>query len=101
MSEERPSDEQWYDEEIAPKLKEISDACKAKERSFLATVEFNADERGHTINMCEGASVAMTMQHILMRSRGNIDGFVMQVQRWAKAKGIDTSQSIVLSFLFR
>lgn len=100
MPEERPSDERWYDDEIAPKLKELSDACKARNRSFLATVEFNEDERGHTINMCEGASVAMTMQHILMRSRGNIDAFVMQVQRWAKAKGVNTSQSIVLS-LFR
>lgn len=91
------TDEKWYDEEIAPKLKEIAKQCEEKGIAFVATVEYAPGERGSTYLIPEGAGLAMRMLCHCSRMGENVDGYIIGLKRYALDNGIDISGSIYLS----
>jgi len=89
--------EEWYDAEIAPRLKELADKCGAKGLAFVAVVEYAPGERGETFVLPEGTGLAMIMLQHCAKMGANIDGFIMGLKEYAAEKGIDTGASIYLS----
>lgn len=88
--------EQWYDEEIAPKLRELCNACKNRGVSFSATVEYAAGERGETRWMAPGAGLPMAMLALINHSGDNVDGFMIGLIRHCRKNGIDWNNSAVM-----
>lgn len=91
------SNEEWYDREIAPKLRELCDACKERKVSFLAMVEYDPGERGETRWLAGDVGLAMLMLAMQAHHGENIDGYVINLLRHANRNGIDISQSAVLA----
>jgi hypothetical protein len=89
--------EEFYDKEIAPKLAELANLCGERGMAFVAVVEYAHGERGRTERIPEGSGLAMTMLAHCAKMGENIDGYVIGLYRYAKAKGIDMSRSIVMS----
>lgn len=91
--------EQFYDTEIAPKLLELCELCKARGIPFSATVEYQPDQRAQTRFLPDDSSLPMFMMAWLNHHGANVDGFMIQVLRHCRSKGIDWSQSMVLTKL--
>ena len=71
--------ERFYDEEIAPKLMELAKACEARGLGFVAVVEWQPGDCGHTATLPAGAGPAIRMAELAGRSRGNVDAFMIAV----------------------
>lgn len=89
--------EQFYDTEIAPKLLELCEACKARGIPFSATVEYEPDQLAETRFLPSDAGLAMSMIAILNHNQANVDGFVINLLRHCRRNGIDWSGSMVLT----
>lgn len=92
-------DEQFYDSEIAPKLRELCEACKARGLSFLAVVEYAPGEHGRTFWRSDSAGIGMVMSQHCAATAPNIDGYVIGLARYCNERGIDTSGSIVMRMM--
>ena len=92
-----PDDEAWYDAEIAPALATLAKRCNERGMSFVACVEYSPGERGGTYYMTEEAGIAMRMVHICSLTAPNVDSYIINLKRYAKENGIDTSSSWVLT----
>ena len=90
------NNEQYYDDVIAPKLKEIGDDCVKKGIPFLAVAEYNSGKCGHTLSSPMNRCLKMVMLELLANTAPNIDGFIIALLRYAKANGISFDSSIVL-----
>ena len=90
--------EQFYDDEIAPKLKELCDACKQKGVPFLALVEYDPGSVGRTEFTPASAGIGQRIATWAARANGNIDSLMIAVQRHAKEHG---HNSLILSILER
>lgn len=88
--------EDWYDREIAPKLKELAEACHARGMSFVACVEYEPGSRAGTYYLTENAGLEMTMVKRCATTAPNIDGYVIGLAKYCGEKGIDTGASIVM-----
>lgn len=88
--------EELYDREIAPKLKELSEACQRAGMPFVALVEYEPGQEGRTEFMPATASLLMHMTAFAARSGRNIDGFFIALSRFCARRHIDTSASIVM-----
>lgn len=88
--------EEWYDREIAPKLRELAEACHARGMSFLACVEYEPGSRAGTYWLTEDAGLEMTMVKHCATTAPNIDGYVIGLARHCEEKGIDTGASMVM-----
>lgn len=88
--------EQWYDEEIAPKLVELCKACKDRGLSFFAMVEYAHGDRAETRWIAPNAGLPMYMAPMLAHHGDNVDGFVINLIRHCRKMGIDWSSSMVL-----
>jgi hypothetical protein len=91
--------EDWYDKEVAPKLKELADACRARGMSFIACVEWEPGSRGITYSLTDDAGLEMIMVKHCATTAPNIDGYVIGLIGYCHQKGIDTSASFVMQQL--
>lgn len=89
--------EKLYDDEIAPKLKELSEVCQRAGVPFLALVEYEPGEHGRTEYAPDSASLQMHIASFAARCDGDVDALVIAIARFCKRKGIDVSGSIVLT----
>jgi aspartate 1-decarboxylase len=93
------TNEEWYDKEVAPKLRELSKLCGDKGMAFIAVVEYAPGERGRTVAIPSNAGTAMIMLNHCANMGENIDGYIIGLRRWARENGVDTSGSIVMNQL--
>ena len=91
--------EKIYDNEIAPKLLEISKICETHKIPFLAVVEWAAGKIGSTSLQTPNEGLEMTMIRHCAKTAPNIDGYYFGLSRYANEKNIDTSNSIVMNLL--
>lgn len=95
MSEE----EAWYDAEIAPALAELAKRCHERGMAFVAAVEYQPGYHATTHMMGDKACLQMQMVRLCSLTAPNVDGYIMNLSRYCKAKGIDTGASLVMSRL--
>lgn len=88
--------EEFYDQEIAPKLKELAYACGARGLSFLAVVEYAPGECAQTRLLRADAGLQMAMLSMCAHHGVNVDGYMMNLIRHLRSNSIDWSQSMVL-----
>lgn len=87
------TNEEFYDKEIAPKLKELCDLCMKREMAFVASVEFDAPNggRGRTEfqpkDEGDRLSAAQRIVHWAARCNGNIDSFFIACDRHGREHG--------------
>jgi hypothetical protein len=98
---EKTENEAWYDAEITPALTELAARCHARGMSFLASVEYQPDDRAGTYYMTESAGTAMRMLYLCARTMPNIDRYVFALRQLAEDRDMDTSSSMVLTRLNR
>lgn len=80
--------EKYYDEHIAPKLLDMAKDARAHGMNFLAIVEWAPGEHGRTHYCVEGTQgVPFRMANWAARCNGNVDSFLMAVQRYAMKHG--------------
>lgn len=75
--------EQYYDEQIAPRLREIADLCKAKDMPMLVVVYFDGEDSGFTQVPPNKADdhPSWLLVASAWRARGNIDALCMSLAR--------------------
>ena len=73
--------EEFYDTEIAPILRELGEKCQDREMSFLAVCQFGEDDSdvGHTLTQQPGASPNFRLPSYAARSKGNMDILIGQL----------------------
>lgn len=91
--------EDWYDREIAPKLKELCEACHARGMSFLSVVEYDPGERARLEHFWPSAGLEMVIIQHAAKTAPNIDSFVIGLAKYCREKRIDTTASIVMQKL--
>lgn len=91
--------EQWYDREIAPKLLELGESCRARGMSFLSVVEYEPGNRSRTFTVTDNADLEMVMIQHCAQTAPNLDSYVIGLIRYCREKGIDTRASIVMQQL--
>lgn len=89
--------EEWYDDVIAPKLREVAKECEAKGCALVAVVEYAPGQRGSTLYTPHGSGLEMLLLRTLDKAGRNLDSFFISVARYCNANGIDTSGSMILS----
>lgn len=90
------TDEEWYDQEIAPALAEIGKKCKERGASMIATVEYAKGERGSTIVRGPDTGLEMVMLELCAKSGTNVDRYLLSLRRFCEESGIDTGESIFM-----
>lgn len=78
--------EQYYDEQIAPKLFALAKECEEHGLSFLALCEYG-DGRSSTRTLQPGASFALHLADVATRANGNVDSMMMAVEKHARHWG--------------
>ena len=79
--------EKYYDEHIAPKLMALAKECEDNGLSLLAVCEWEHGEYGSTRTFREGSSFAIRMTDAAAKAHGNIDSFMMAIERHAIEHG--------------
>lgn len=94
--------EAFYDNEIAPKLAELAQACSARGMNFAAAVQYAPDAYASvSLVDTERACTGMFMTRQAIMSNGNLDSLVLGTLKWLRAKGINTGASLVARILER
>lgn len=96
MSEISMTNEEWYDAEVTPKLRELANACHERGMSFFSDVEYEPGKRAGTYYLTESAGIEMHLLHIMAMTAPNIDAFLINLIRYAKEKGLDLESSMFL-----
>lgn len=87
------SNEEFYDQKIAPGLLRLAKQCKARGMSFVASVEYdplNAGRGRTDVQQPDEAaklSAAQRLVHWAARANGNIDALMFAVDRHAREHG--------------
>lgn len=81
------SKEAYYDEHIAPKLLALAKECEENGLSLLVVCEWEPGEYGSTRNCQVGSSFAFRMIDTAAKARGNVDSFMMAIERHAMKHG--------------
>jgi hypothetical protein len=83
MSQDTPENphEQWYDENIAPRLLELAHECVARGLPFVAQVEYAPGETSETCWVPHSASIKSQMALWAVRSHGNADALIAAMLR--------------------
>lgn len=79
--------EKFYDDEIAPELKRISDLCRDNGLSFLAVAEWEPGEQGRTTLLLPGCGIGIRITEIAARTNGNIDGLIIALMKYGREHG--------------
>lgn len=90
------TNEEWYDAEIAPKLKTLADQCRDRDMAFLGIVEYAPGDRGRTQNNLRGAGLEMKMLVACCHAGKNIDGYFFWLAKYCESNGFDTNSSYVM-----
>jgi len=88
--------EEWYDREIAPKLKELCEACAAHGMSFLSAVEYAPNKLAQTYQVKSDAGLEYVMLQYCARTVPNVDSYMIGLIRHCREKGIDIGASMVM-----
>jgi hypothetical protein len=79
--------EQYYDDVIAPKLKELAALCQEKGIAFICQVEWEPGEAGRTVFLPKGASWQIRLAETAMRAKGNVDNLFLACSKYAAVHG--------------
>lgn len=79
--------EKFYDEEIAPALRELSDRCRSKGINFLAMAEFNHGEVGLTMAREGAAGPQFRLTSTAATAMGNVDQMMLSLLEWHRKAG--------------
>jgi hypothetical protein len=90
------TNEEYYDQEIAPALLEISKKCKERGFSMVATVEYDKDARGSTFLRGPNTGLEMVMLELCAKAGTNVDRYMLSLRRFCEESGIDTGESIFM-----
>jgi len=90
------ADEAWYDAEIAPALNSLAKRCHERGMSFVAAVEYQPGDRGGTYYLTEDAGISMQMIRMCAMTAPNVDSYIINLTRYAKANDVDVSSSMIL-----
>jgi hypothetical protein len=91
------TNEEFYDAEIAPALKTLSERCNERQMPFIAIVEYAIGERGRTQSNLNAVSIEMQMIALCCQAGLNIDGYMLALIKLCDKRGIDYSNSIFMS----
>lgn len=97
----KSEDEEFYDNEIAPALLELSRKCADRGLPFFAQVEYQASEFGRTVAFPKGAHLAMKMLLMCAQSRDNVDLYIMSLGRYARENDVPYDNSAVMNQFFK
>lgn len=89
--------EDFYDNEIAPMLLEVSKRCEAMEVSFIAVAEYEHGKRGRTATISSDAGLEMRMLDLCARAGSNIDAYIIALIRYCRRNNIPVDSSIVMN----
>lgn len=85
--EDAETKERYYDEILAPKLRELAKAAHSHGLSFLAVTEWEPGEHGRTAYFQESQGLPLLMANWAAKCGGNVDLFWLAVQWHAKEHG--------------
>ena len=88
--------EEWYDREIGPKLRELCAACNAHGMAFISAVEYAPDKLAQTYQAPSTAGLKYVMLQYCARTVPNIDSYVIGLIKYCREKGINTDESIIM-----
>jgi hypothetical protein len=91
--------EAWLDAELGPKLRELAKLCGERGMSFVAVVEYGPGERSRTTRLAPDAGLAMRMLTLCAAAGENVDGYMINLIRYCREKGVDTSASMVMRLM--
>jgi len=77
--------EQYYDEVLAPKLREIADLCEAQNMPMVAAVYYHGEGSCLT-HITPDEHPAIMLMHLAWHARGNIDALCMAVVKRVKVE---------------
>ncbi len=81
------TNEQIYDEQIAPKLLALAKECEEAGLSLVATCEWLPGESGETAFINKEASFAVRMVHTAIKAHGNVDTMMFALVKYARQHG--------------
>jgi hypothetical protein len=79
--------EKYYDDHIAPKLRELAEECKANGLSLLAICEWEPGEFGRILRLQPESGFGIRMADTAAKANGNVDTFLIAVMRHAREHG--------------
>ncbi len=83
--------ERFYDEEIAPALRDLAKRCEERGLSMIAAVEYNPGEHGRTVTLREGHSMVMKNAHAALLAGLNMDALIGHIVRMGREHGNHSS----------
>lgn len=88
------TNEEIYDLEIAPKLRDLCERCRELGMSFVASVEYDPEHAGRGRTEWQAPtkptlqiSAAQLLVHWAARCNGNVDSLILAIDRMAKEYG--------------
>jgi hypothetical protein len=90
------TDEEWYDQEVAPTLLKLVRACKDRGISMLAFVEWNSGKIGSTMYCTPKACPEMTMLALCAKAGTNVDLYMLSLIAFCEKSGINMDESIFM-----
>ena len=93
------TDEEWYDQEIAPKLWELAKECEKRGLSFVCAVECESGTRSVIRSLTATAGLEMQMINHCVKTAPNIDAYVMGLAKYCREKGIRTDNSMIMRLM--
>lgn len=88
--------ERLYDNGIAPELLRLCKLCEDNGLSMIAVVEWAPNETGRTLSLRSGSGFGIRMTEAAAQANGNVDSFMVALQRYAREHG---HSSMVLNML--
>ncbi|SBT10712.1 hypothetical protein PROAA_610072 [Candidatus Propionivibrio aalborgensis] len=79
--------EAYYDEHIAPKLLALAKECEYNGLSLFAMCEWEPGKSGSTRSIQAGSSFALRMADAAANAQGNVDSFMLSIERHAMKHG--------------
>lgn len=89
--------EKFYDDEIAPILKQLANKCEAMNVPFFAVVEYAPSQYGRTQVTTPEQGLCLSMTELAFLADRNIDAFINGLARHCHKHGINTDASIVMN----
>lgn len=90
------TNEEFYDNEIAPVLAELAKKCGEREMGFLSAVGLGPESIATTSLLFSDSGIAMTLASLAIHAKGNVDELFFALKRYADKHG---HNSIVLEML--
>jgi hypothetical protein len=92
--------EDFYDNEVAPKLRELAQRCADNDMSFVAAVEYEPGHVAHVEKMASINTWAMDMVSLAIHAMGNLDKLALNVAAQARYRqDVDANSSIIIRWL--